>query len=173
MKVFLIGFMGVGKSTLGKLLAENLKLPFIDLDENIESAEGVTLVEMFEDGGERDFRKIETEHLNQIIENNESFLLACGGGTPCFDDNLYEMQEAGIVVWLDMPVVSLVHRLKEFKAKRPLIAKLDREGMIDYVSGLFSKRRRYYSKAHIHFQVDEKNSDDFLLLSKEIEAYRK
>lgn len=173
MKVFLIGFMGVGKSTLGKALAEHLKLPFFDLDERIEAAEGESIAEIFQDCGERQFRVMETEHLNEVIENNDSYLLACGGGTPCFDDNLETMKAEGVVVWLDMPVVAMVNRLNDFKASRPLLAQLDREGMIDYVSTLFSKRRKFYKQAHIHFQVDVKNPDDILLLGKKIVAYRK
>ena len=124
MKIFLIGFMGSGKTHWGRQLSEKLKLPFFDLDEQIVFAEKKTINEIFAEKGEEYFRMKEKELLHTITESYGSFIMSCGGGAPCYFNNIEYMNRAGTTVWLNTPLEILFKRLLKEKEQRPLIKDL-------------------------------------------------
>ena len=121
MKIFLIGFMGSGKTHWGKQLSEKLQLPFFDLDSVIEENEEKEITEIFAETGEEHFRLLEKDVLYLLTESHESFVMATGGGTPCFFNNIDYMKRRGTTVWINCSVECLHSRLAKEKEKRPQI----------------------------------------------------
>ena len=144
MKVFLIGYMASGKSTLGKTLAKALALPFIDLDVEIERTEGTSISEIVDSKGELHFRKIESGVLNELLEQNDTGVFALGGGTPVFYNHMELLNTEGETIFLDVPVGELARRL-EGDIKRPLIQ--NKEDVAEFVAKHMFERRPYYSQA--------------------------
>ena len=147
MTIFLVGYMGCGKSTLGKKLAINLNYDFIDLDNYIEEQEGRTIKEIFADDGEEYFRKLERVYLHRVIDT-ENVVISSGGGTPCFFDNMDQMNEYGLTVYINMHPKALIPRLKLSELYRPLIDGMKGEVLLDYVYKTLRERESYYHKAH-------------------------
>ena len=148
MKIFLIGFMGCGKTTLGKKLAYILKHQFIDLDSCIEEQEGKTISQIFQEDGEDYFRNLERVYLNRIIEK-EDVVISTGGGTPCFFDNMDQMNENGKTIYINMHPKELLPRLLSSSSKRPLLSGIYEKEMLDYVFKTIRSREKYYYKAKI------------------------
>ena len=121
MRIFLLGYMGSGKSTIGDALAALLQLPFIDLDKRIEAHEGRSVSEIFERNGESYFRSIESAVLEELIRTEASAVIATGGGTPCFNSNLDLMHVNGITVYLKCSIETLMQRLQGTAETRPLL----------------------------------------------------
>jgi shikimate kinase len=153
MKIFLIGFMGSGKSHWGRLLSEKLGIRFFDLDEQVVDHAGKPIVEIFDTDGEEQFRLMEKDVLHIITESHDSFVMACGGGSPCYFNNIDYMNRAGITVWINTPIEVLYERLIAEKDKRPLIRKLTPEQLKHFITRKFSDRRIYYEQAGIF--IDE------------------
>lgn len=149
MKIFLIGFMGSGKTHWGKLLAGKLQLPFRDLDSVIVEKEEQSVSELFLAKGEEYFRNKEKETLEEIAEEYPSFILSCGGGTPCFFNNIEFMKKSGKVVWLNTSVDVLKERLLKEKMSRPLIRDIGDEDLKRYIIRKLSERRMYYEQAEV------------------------
>jgi shikimate kinase len=149
MRVFLIGFMGSGKTHWGKQLATKLGIPFFDLDEVICTGEMKSITEIFADSGEEYFRMRERETLENLIESHESLVLSTGGGTPCFFNNISRMKKNGIVVWLNTHVEIILQRLMKEKAKRPLLKNIADEDMKTFVIRKLNERRMYYDQANV------------------------
>jgi shikimate kinase len=149
MKIFLIGFMGTGKTYSGKQLSEKLNIPFFDLDEEIVKHEGKSIVEIFAERGEEYFRLLEKDVLHIITEYNNSFIMACGGGTPCYYNNIDYMNKEGISVWLNTSIDTLYKRLAHEKDKRPLIKDLPDDQLKAYIAKKFSDRKIFYGQASI------------------------
>lgn len=149
MRIFLIGFMGSGKTHWGKQLAELLKIPFIDLDEKITIKEGKSIAQIFAESGEEFFRSREKEMLEEIIDANESAVISVGGGTPCFFNNIELMKKRGTVVWLNTHVDLLLERLIREKSSRPLLNKIDDDDLRNYIVRKLNERRIYYEQAHL------------------------
>lgn len=147
--VFICGFMGCGKTTQGKKLAKELGYYFIDLDDYIEKQREMTITELFQEVGEEAFRKIETEALQECIDGNLKALIATGGGTPCFNDNMKLMLNSGKVVYLKMDPKALYNRLFNAKGDRPLINGKENEEMFLYIENLLKVREEFYNKAQI------------------------
>ena len=147
MTIFLVGYMGCGKSTLGKKLAINLNYDFIDLDNYIEEQEGRTIKEIFADDGEEYFRKLERVYLHRVIDT-ENVVISSGGGTPCFFDNMDQMNEYGLTVYINMHPKALIPRLKLSELYRPLIDNMEGEELLDYVYKTLREREGFYHKAH-------------------------
>lgn len=146
MKVFLIGFMGSGKTTLGKKLANYLKYDFIDLDKLIESKAGMSIVEYFGEHGEAAFRQLEREVL-QTTDYPENVIVATGGGTPCYGDNMKWMNSNGEVAYLSLPPKVLAARLELSKVDRPLIRHLKGEELVDFIYLKLKEREVFYSQS--------------------------
>lgn len=138
--------MGSGKTTAGKELAVRLNYSFVDLDLYIEKKEKRTISTIFSDEGEKNFRKIERRVLKEIVKT-DNIVVACGGGTPCYSDNMLLMKEKGQTVYLEMPVGALINRLKNSYGERPLI-KGKSEELRNYISSTLAEREKYYQKAH-------------------------
>lgn len=148
MKLFLLGFMGSGKTYWGRKLSRALELPLFDLDEQIAAAEGMTIAEIFNRKGESYFRELERDAL-RAARTEPRFVVSCGGGAPCFFDNMEVMNESGLTVWLDAPVPVMVERLKRRRHERPLIRELDDKALTAYVERKLEERRPFYSRAHL------------------------
>lgn len=146
MIIFLIGFMGCGKTTLGKRLSRKLDYSFYDMDEEIEKKAGLSVSEIFSQKGEAAFRKMEREYLKSL--NPESDLvIATGGGAPCFGDNIELMNQLGITVYLKMSPVSLAGRLQKARSIRPLIEGLGDEALLEFIHERLKEREPHYKKA--------------------------
>lgn len=152
MRIFLVGFMCSGKTTLGRALAKRLDLPFIDLDDAVEARAGMRISEIFATQGEDAFRRLELETLRQVCAG-EHAVIACGGGTPCRAEAWEAMRACeGTSVWLRPGLPRLVRRLLDGRAHRPLIANIDTpEEMTAFAQGLMDKRDAYYANADIEF----------------------
>ncbi len=149
MKIFLIGFMGAGKSHWGRELSQKLDIPFFDLDEQITSHEGKPINEIFAREGEEYFRLLEKDTLHIITESHDSFVMACGGGTPCYFTNIEYMNQAGTTVWINTATDTLFTRLMAEKDTRPLIRDLDSDQLKNFIGKKYADRRIYYEQADV------------------------
>lgn len=146
--VYLTGFMGSGKSTVGKKLAAQLNYTFIDLDSYIEQQERRSISELFNEHGENYFREVEYKCL-QTLMKLEKRVVACGGGTPCFYDAMQQMNEHGITVYLQMNEAAIYNRLKQARMQRPLIAGKTDEALHQYIYEKLKEREPLYLQAKI------------------------
>ena len=144
LKVFLVGMPSCGKSTLGKIVSEKTNLKMIDLDEEIAKLENQSIKKIFELKGESYFRGIENKILNKIIKKNKSFIMATGGGTPCFKNNIDLINKSGVSIYIYTSIDKLEKRLTD-DTKRPLI-KTDFIKK-EFVNELYNKRKVYYKKS--------------------------
>ena len=153
--------MASGKTTIGKILSESLELPFYDLDSIIEQELKTTINEIFEQKGELFFRKKEREVLEIFLNNTDSYVLALGGGTPCYYDNftLYQNEEIKSF-YLKTSVNSLLERLKTKKNTQPIIAKLNDEYLNEFVAKQLFERNYFYNQFQTIITVDNKNEQD-------------
>lgn len=155
MKIYLVGMPGCGKSTLGKILAPNLKVDFVDLDDLIVNEAGKSIKDIFKDEGEAHFRKIESRLLKTYTANNSSFLMSTGGGAPCFFDNMDFMKNHGITLFMNVPVETLMERLfKTRLEERPLLKDLEFDTALRELNEKLKARLPFYSKAHITLNGD-------------------
>ena len=147
MRVFLIGFMASGKSTVGKKLANKIALPFIDLDDYIEEKYNTTIRELMNDSGQAVFREIERDSLNSVIKENKSVIISTGGGTPCYFDNMERMKLSGNTIYIELDIPTIVDRLMHSKKERPLVLGKTKEELIVYAKDLLEKRDAFYKQA--------------------------
>lgn len=153
MLIFLLGFMGSGKSHCGKKIAAHFDCPFIDLDHAIEQSASSSVSQIFSMQGESAFRELERDALRNIVHvhqasiNTKYTVVACGGGTPCFHGNMDFMNENGLTVWLNPPVETLIQRLKKGQLHRPLIKDLTHHALESYIKEKMNERSSFYSKA--------------------------
>jgi len=152
-KFFLIGYMGSGKTTVGKQLAKKLNLQFIDMDLFIENRYHKSISAIFEEKGEAGFREIERKALSEIIDF-ENVVISTGGGLPCFFDNMDVMNQAGTTIYLKVNVEELAKRLRTGKQQRPLIKEKNAEEMKDFIAVNLEKREKFYNKANFIFETD-------------------
>jgi shikimate kinase len=150
MKIVLLGYMGSGKSTVARELSILLKLPFKDLDQEIEKYSGASVPEIFKQKGEVFFRKIETKVLFQLLEDKEDFVLSLGGGTPCYGLNMKSIEETeGVVsIYLKANVVELTNRLKKDQEQRPLIANRSEKDLMEFIGKHLFERMPFYERAN-------------------------
>jgi len=148
MRVFLLGYMGSGKSSKGKKLAKKLNLNFFDLDILFEKKYKLTIQQFFSKYDEGLFRKLEHKLLKKIL-HDDNMVLSLGGGSPCFYDNMNLINESGITIYIEMPVKALQHRLTHAKKPRPLIKNLTPENLESFIAGQLRERENYYLKAHL------------------------
>lgn len=161
MKLFLLGFMGAGKSYWGKQLATHWNLPYFDLDEVIVEREGMSVADIFNEKGEDYFRKVEGKVLRELAADNDSFLISCGGGTPCFSDTMDFMNEAGTTIWLNPSVKVMVERLQRKQYKRPLIQDLSTEELLSFTEKKLAERQPFYEQSQIIISEDEITLETF------------
>ena len=168
MKVYLIGFMASGKTTVGKELSSALGYKFIDLDEYIETKHRKTIKQIFEINGEDYFRIIEQEALKEVASFDGDFVISSGGGTSCFYNSIDFMNRTGMTVYLRMEVSSLVSRLIHAKINRPLLWGKTKEELNDYIIRVLDERKKFYEKAQIVVDADHLNPQDLSKTIKEI-----
>ena len=161
MKLFLIGFMGSGKTHWGQLLAAKMDLPFFDLDAVIEQKEKATIAEIFAEKGEESFRYAEKEALEKLVGANKNFIISCGGGTPCFFNNIGFMKQKGLVIWLNTQIDTLVGRLLKQKNSRPLLKNIADKELKQYIISRILRRRLYYEQADITVHEETLSVDTF------------
>lgn len=153
-KIFLIGMMGSGKSYWAKKIAKWNKCVGYDLDDIIEMNEEKSIPEIFSEDGEDAFRKTEAKIIRWFKEKKK-FVIATGGGTPCFHDNMNWMKKEGVVIWLDESIEVLVSRLTAQKAQRPLIANLDDNEIEKFIQEKLVERNPIYQQANYRLTSDE------------------
>ncbi|HNR41942.1 MAG TPA: shikimate kinase [Bacteroidales bacterium] len=147
-RIFLIGFMGSGKSTLGRKLAVSLGWTFVDMDEKIVEKAGMKIPEIFSVLGEPWFREMETKVLRSLAKS-ENLVVSTGGGAPCHSGNMKFMLETGLTIYLKLNPSQLASRLVNSKTERPLIKNIDETELPDYISGKLHEREEWYSLAAI------------------------
>ena len=156
-RIFLTGYMGAGKTTLGKVLARKLNVPFVDLDWYIEERFHKTVGELFSERGEAGFRELERKMLHEVAEF-ENVVISTGGGAPCFFDNMEFMNRAGKTVFLNVHPDVLFHRLRTAKQQRPILQGKQDEELRVFITQALEKRAPFYNQAHYLFNADELDS---------------
>lgn len=139
--------MACGKTRKGRKMASELGLPFIDLDSYIEVREGRTIAQIFAQSGEAAFRRIEADCLRGVCGELDAFVMAVGGGTPCFHDNMAYMNGCGHTLFIDAPVEVIVRRLMRNRANRPLVRNLKDDELLPFVRQQLADRRPFYERA--------------------------
>ena len=162
MKIVLLGYMGCGKSTMAKLLAENLKLDVIDLDAYIVEHEGMSISALFENKGEIYFRLQESKYLNEILGHENDLILSLGGGTPCYADNMEVIKNRALSFYLKASIDTLCTRLRNEKDQRPLIASLKEDQLKEFVAKHLFERRNFYEQANSTITIDHKTIEELL-----------
>lgn len=169
MKLVLVGYMGSGKSTIGKILAQELNAQFYDLDTKIEETVGMSISEIFKKKGELFFRKTETKVLDKLLDYNSSFILAVGGGTPCYGTNMKIIKEkATASFYLKLNIPSLLNRITKEKQHRPLIASIKDEDLPEFIGKHLFERSSFYSQATHTITCDDLFIEDVV---KEIKSH--
>lgn len=148
MRIYLIGFMTAGKTTLGRAYAEAKGWAFVDIDEALVEREGKTIAEIFAEDGEEHFRLVERETLEATANQyREKVIFATGGGLPCFYDNVERLNQLGRTVYLALPPEELLRRIRKDRADRPLVRDKTPEELEDFVNDLLAERQQYYQQA--------------------------
>ncbi len=150
--------MGSGKSHWAKVWAEKENLSFYDLDTEIENAFGTSIADIFEKEGEEKFRELERYHL-RIFQNKKNFILACGGGTPCFSDNMQWMQEHGKVIYLKATPELLLKQVMHETEQRPIIKKVNPSELLFFIQKKLQEREPFYSQADIIINTADANEN--------------
>ena len=163
--IFLVGFMGSGKTTWGKKIANALQLPFVDLDHEIVENIGMSIPEYFKAHGEDNFRKLEQEYLQK--QSGRIAVISTGGGTPCFFDNMDWINNNGLSLYLYHTSKSLWSRLSQSDVnKRPVLKGLSGEELFDFIDSKLKERESYYNQAHIKFEQIHTPLEEIIALIK-------
>ena len=162
MRYFLIGFMGSGKSSIGKQLAKELNIKHIDLDNLIEESENITIPDIFNNSGETYFRKLEEKYLKETIKE-DNILVSTGGGTPTTHGLMDVMNNIGETIYLECCTETLFERLRQDKEKRPMISNLSEENLKIFIEKTLSERKMFYEKSeHIFYNNTEKEKIEII-----------
>ncbi|MGS2740121.1 shikimate kinase [Sinomicrobium sp. M5D2P17] len=157
MVIVLIGYMGSGKSAVGRSLAEKLSLKFVDMDDFIEEKEEKSIPEIFRDKGEIYFRKAESRYVEELFANARNTVVSLGGGTPCYGSNMEYIQGAtDKVVYLRASIEELTARLEKEKEHRPLIKHLSESELEEFIRKHLFERNFFYLKANYSVKVDSR-----------------
>ena len=168
MKITLIGMPAAGKTTLGKIWSNQLHIPFIDLDEEITKRENKSIATLFTEEGETYFRAIEKEILDDLLILPYPLIIATGGGTPCFHNNLTHINQAGISIFLNTPLEKIIQRLSTTKTDRPLFKNLPIDEFKKKVIHLYNQRLPYYTQAAYKISQDSDKDTIRDLIKKKI-----
>jgi shikimate kinase len=160
-KIVLLGYMASGKSSVGKRLSKKLSMRFIDLDDYIIEKEHMSIQDVFKNKGEIYFRQIESKYLSEILSINDDFILSLGGGTPCYGNNMEEINKSDVIsVYLQGSIPTIIKRLIKKKSKRPLIAFLGDEKIPEFVAKHIFERRPFYEQAKMTIKIDDKSKKE-------------
>ena len=161
MKIVLLGYMASGKSSIGKRLSKKLSMSFLDLDNYIIDREKMSISKIFETRGEVYFRLIEHKYLKEVLNKDENFILALGGGTPCYANNMKILNKEEInSIYLQGTTKTMINRLIRKKAKRPLIASLTDDKIPEFVAKHLFERRHFYEQAKTIIKIDDKSKKE-------------
>ena len=181
-RLYIVGYMASGKSTFGRALAEKTGWKFIDLDSEIEKKAGTKIPQLIAERGEAAFRELEGAALRQTASECKT-VIACGGGTPCFRDNMEFMTLHGMTLWLIATPERIAERILEAGDTRPLVAGMEKPHLLDFVRKHLLQRQHHYCKASMRFsgerledkaRIDEsveKFLDEFDFLRPEIKRH--
>lgn len=160
-QIFLIGFMGCGKSYFAEKLSKEFNAELIDMDSRIEKKEKISVSDIFEKKGEAHFRKLERKFLESLEkEVKKNQIISCGGGTPCFNDNIELINKIGISVYIKTPIDTLFERLILQRETRPLIKNLNDAELKAFIKEKLKEREKYYNKSTIKFYYDQQTFTD-------------
>ena len=162
MQLILLGYMGSGKTTISKLLADKLEIKAIDLDDYISEKENNSIGDIFKSKGEIYFRLKENEYLSELLNSNKSFVLALGGGTPCYANNMDLIVKKATSVYLKGNLNTLYKRLHNEKASRPLISDLSDEKLKEFIAKHLFERAPFYEQADHVISIDDKTIDQIV-----------
>jgi shikimate kinase len=169
-RILLVGFMAAGKTTLGKALARDLGLQFVDLDHYIENRYHCSVSQLFADRGEEAFRQIERNMLHEVAEF-EDVVISTGGGTPCFFDNMDYMNAQGTTVFLEASVDVIHTRLTITRVQRPLVKGKTADELRQYITDMLERRNPYYTRAHHTFCANHLENSEQVAAS--VERFKK
>lgn len=160
--VFLVGFMGCGKTTLGKKVAQKTGYSFIDLDELITQQIGISITQYFDTFGEAAFRKIESETLHNLKEEKDA-IIATGGGTPCHLDNMDWMNKHGKTIYIKLSPKALLSRLSQTEIEtRPLLKGKSNEELLEFITSKLEERAPFYNQATVVYDALQSNPKDLI-----------
>ncbi len=171
MRLFLLGFMGSGKTTLGISLAAKLRMPFVDLDALIESREGCKIGQIFTEVGESGFRLIEQRHLHTLKRYRRA-VISTGGGTPCFLDNLEWMHRFGTTIFLETHPKILEKRLIGKRSHRPILSRFTEDEFLEGITEMLGERKKFYENAQLICKMTGDFSTDLNILGKAVYDFR-
>ena len=162
MKIVLLGYMASGKSSIGKIMAKMLNVPFVDLDDLISEKEKLSIQDIFKIKGEIYFRKKEIEYLNDILLQKDNFILAVGGGAPCYGSNLSVINNNSTSIYLKSSLESIYNRLsdKKNKQKRPLLSEINNQELKEFIAKHLFERSPFYERAHYTIKTDNKSKKE-------------
>ncbi len=162
-KIYLVGFMGAGKSYWGRRWAAAYQLPFFETDDLVEEMAGMPISQIFEEKGEAWFRQQERAVITRLMAE-EKAIISTGGGLPCFDNNMHLMNTSGITVFLEASPELLARRLSTARKKRPLLNDIPPGKLVDFITGRLAQRIDWYRKAQITLPVSELQNDSLKTL---------
>lgn len=161
--LFLVGYMGCGKSTLGRRLARRLGVPFLDTDTLIEAREGASVSDLFRYEGEAHFREVERAVLEEAIAGNESAVVSTGGGLPVWHDNMERMNAAGRTIYLRRSAENIAGRLSPYgRRKRPRLQGLNDEELVAFMTRDMAERDPFYGRAELVIECDRLSDDEIV-----------
>ncbi|MEA3480091.1 MAG: shikimate kinase [Bacteroidota bacterium] len=164
MRLFIVGFMGAGKTTIGRSLAKKLKYKFVDLDELFEDKFHFSIANFFDRFGEDKFREFEHQLLKQTIIEHDDLIISTGGGTPCFYDNMDIMNKNGLTLYIRMHEHSLKHRLLRSRRRRPVLPGLREDEMEAFINKLMEYREPIYQRANFTVKGEDLDIDEIVSL---------
>ena len=153
--------MASGKSTIGREISKKLDMKFIDLDDYITKREKTSISEIFKVKGEIYFRRIESSYLSEILNSKDSFILSLGGGTPCYSNNMeLILNSEASSIYIKAGIKTLVSRLTAEKNKRPLVAELEDDKLVEFVAKHLFERRFFYEQASMTVNTEDKSTEE-------------
>lgn len=157
-RIYLVGMPGSGKTTLGRLLANRIAYDFIDLDELIAEREQMSIADIFSQKGEAYFREKEKEALHETFKMSRC-VIATGGGTPCFFDNMEQINKHGLAIFINIPLSVIAGRIERQQQTRPLLPAESAEDILSQLKEIYQKRFPYYDQAEIAVSGTDLNAD--------------
>ncbi|MGE9515953.1 MAG: shikimate kinase [Solitalea-like symbiont of Acarus siro] len=164
MKIYLVGLPGVGKTYIGNQLAKELNIKFIDLDDTIEQKSKLRIPEIFANFGQDIFREIEARELALLTNNSSEFVLATGGGAPCFHNNITKLISSGLVIWIKAIIPNILERIEnDHLNKRPLFNNTNAYNIKNKLQQMYKQRIQYYQQAQIHYDADNNSITNLIM----------
>lgn len=168
MKLFLVGYMGCGKSSLGKKIAKAMGMRFIDTDAEVESREGATIADIFHYEGEEYFRKSERYIIEELAASDEDMVISTGGGVPLWEDNMEVMNQSGVTLYLKRTAEQIASRLSPHgREKRPKLRGLNDEELVAFMRDNMAQREPYYCKATLTIDCTPMSDAELVTMIKE------